>query len=170
MILSNKSVPFSVRLPAEDADFIASLEIPGAVTPSDKIRQIISDARLRNQTGQDFNEVLKAMQEDLRPSVDNLRNLEREADVESELMHYFAEWLCETLAEFISGPENTTGLVKYEARMAQRVVKLTEYILRLAITEDAPCFNPELMTNTTKRVVELAHLIDVRNQEEKVRV
>ncbi|OKH89760.1 hypothetical protein [Thalassospira sp. TSL5-1] len=168
--MPSKSVPFSVRLPAKDADFIASLEIPGAVTPSDKIRQIISDARLRNQVGQDFNEVLKAVQEDLRPSVDNLRNLEREADMQSELMHYFADWLCETLAEFMCSPEKTDDLVKYEARLAQRTVKLTEYILRLAITEDAPCFNPGLMTNTTKRIVELAHVIEARNKEEKANV
>tara|TARA_R110000868_G_scaffold92100_4_gene255367 strand:- start:103383 stop:103856 length:474 start_codon:yes stop_codon:yes gene_type:complete len=157
-------------LPAEDAEFIASLNVSGAVTPSDKIRQIISDARLRTETGKNFNEVLKAAQEDLRPSVDNLRNLEREAEVESELLHYFAEWLCETQAEFISGPENTDDLVKYEARMAQRAVKLTEYILRLAITEDAPCFNPELMTNATKRIVELSRLIETRNSEEKASV
>lgn len=168
--MPSKSVPFSVRLPAEDADFIASLEIPGAVTPSDKIRQIISDARLRDQVGHDFNDVLKATQEDLRPSIDNLRNLERETDIESELMHYFADWLCETLAEFKCGPEKTVDLVKYEARLAQRAVKLTEYMLRLAITDDAPCFNPDLMTNTTKRIVELAHVIEARNQEEKANV
>ena len=168
--MPGKSVPFSVRLPAEDADFIASLEVSGAVTPSDKIRQIISDARLRKQTGQDFNDVLKAMQEDLRPSVDNLRNLEREAGVDSELMHYVADWLCETLAEFMCSPENTNDLVRYEARLAQRAVKLTEYILRLAITEDAPCFDPGLMTSTTKRIVELAHVIDARNQKEKANV
>ncbi|MBL4840734.1 MULTISPECIES: hypothetical protein [Thalassospira] len=168
--MSNKSVPFSVRLAAEDAEFIASLSIPGAVTPSDKIRQIISEARLRKETGQNFNEVLKSVQEDIRPSVEYLRDLEREGDIESELLHFFADWLGETQAEFIAGPESENDLVKYEARMMQRAVKLMEYVLRLAITEDAPCFNPNLMANATRRIIELSRLIEARNQKENASV
>lgn len=164
--MSGKSVPFSVRLTAEDADFIASLVIPGAVTPSDKIRLIISEARLRKDVGQEFSEVLKAVQEDLRPSLDKLRAHEREREVESELLHYFAEWLCEAQAEFVAGPKNETDLVKFEARIAQRIAKLTEYVLRLAVTEDAPCFDPDLMNNLTRRIVELSRFVEARNSKE----
>ncbi|MEQ9346464.1 MAG: hypothetical protein RIG26_08480 [Thalassospira sp.] len=166
--MSNKSVPFSVRLAAEDAEFVASLSMSGAVTPSDKIRQIISEARLRKETGQDFNEVLKSVRDDLRPSLDNLRNLERELEIESELLHYFADWICEVHAELISGPKDGDDLLKFEARMAQQAVKLSEYVLRLAITEDAPCFNPGLMSDLTRRIVELSRLVEARNQKENV--
>lgn len=164
--MPNKSVPFSVRLSAEDAEFIASLNISGSVTPSDKIRHIISEARLRKDVGHNFTEVLKAVQDDLRPSMNNLRSLEREHEIESELLHYFADWLCESQAEFIAGPDGEHDLVKFEARIAQRVIKLTEYVLRLAITEDAPCFSPDLMTDVTRRIVELSRLIDARNRKE----
>ncbi len=164
--MSGKSVPFSVRLAAEDAEFIASLSISGAVTPSDKIRLIISEARLRKDVGQEFSEVLKAIQEDLRPSLDNLRAYEREREIESELLHYFAEWLCEAQAEFISGPKDESDLIKFEARIAQRIAKLTEYTLRLAITKDAPCFAPDLMINLTRRIVELSRLVEAHNSKE----
>jgi hypothetical protein len=153
-------------LAAEDAEFIASLAIPGAVTPSDKIRLIISEARLRKDVGQDFSEVLKAIQEDLRPSLDNLRAYEREHEVESELLHYFVDWLCEAQAEFVAGPKDEKDLVKFEVRIAQRIAKLTEYVLRLAITEEAPCFDPDLMKNLTRRIVELSRLVDERNSKE----
>ena len=49
-----KSVPFSVRLTSEDAEYVAALQIPGAVTSSDKIRHIISDARKRREAPNQF--------------------------------------------------------------------------------------------------------------------
>ena len=39
------TVAMSVRVPQVDAEFIASLDLPGASTPSDKLRAIIAAAR-----------------------------------------------------------------------------------------------------------------------------
>ncbi|MDV7340472.1 hypothetical protein RYZ26_12775 [Terasakiella sp. A23] len=165
--MPNKSVPFSVRLSQDDAEFVASLNITGAVTPSDKIRHIISEARLRNETGQDYNLNLKSSQENLRPSIDRIRELERAQDKESEILHFMSEWLCEALAEFQTGPSSEKDMDKFEARLAKQIFKLTEHSLRLAITDDARCFAPDLMKKGTKRIVELAHIIDSQNQGEK---
>ena len=164
--MSNKSIPFSVRLSPVDAEFVASLNITGAVTPSDKIRHIISEARLRKEAGQDFNQNLKSIQGDLRPSIDRLRELEREKEQESELLHFMSDWLCEIQAEFVTGPNSVDGLEKFEARIAQHIFKLTEHSLRLAITNNARCFDPVLMKNGTKRIVELAHIINSHHQGE----
>lgn len=163
--MSNKSVPFSVRLSQSDAEFVASLNIVGAVTPSDKIRHIISEARQRKEAGQNFIQSLKTFQEDLRPSNERLRELERERNDESELLHFLGEWLCEALAEFVTGPTSAHDLEKFEARLAQQVFKLTEHSLRLAITDDARCFSPDLMKKGTKRIVELARIIETHNQK-----
>ena len=39
-------IPVSVRITQEDADFIAELKIEGANTPSEKIRELLKQARL----------------------------------------------------------------------------------------------------------------------------
>ena len=38
-------IPVSVRITQEDADFIAELKIEGANTPSEKIRELLKQAR-----------------------------------------------------------------------------------------------------------------------------
>ena len=43
--MSSKTVPLSVRISHDDAEYIAGLKIDDALTPSDKVRAIIRDAR-----------------------------------------------------------------------------------------------------------------------------
>ena len=47
-----RSVPLSVRVAPEDADFISRVEIAGAETPSEKVRALLAEARRRqNRNG-----------------------------------------------------------------------------------------------------------------------
>ena len=158
--MPNKSVPFSVRLSQEDAEFVATLEIPGAITPSDKIRHIISEARKKNSPTQDFNRLLERFRDDLQPTSKDLNEFERESQQESDFLHYFADWLAHACAEFTAGPEAVSDLKKHEARVARQVAKLTEYTMQLAVTSDAPCYDPVVIKKGIKRSVELAKLID----------
>ena len=64
-MLSTKTVPLSVRVPYEDAEFIAGLHVNGANTPSDKLRAIINQARRRHQGGQDFGSALMFFEEQI---------------------------------------------------------------------------------------------------------
>ena len=42
-------VPLSVRVSQDDAAFLAGLAVTGATSPSDKLRALIRDARLRHE-------------------------------------------------------------------------------------------------------------------------
>ena len=44
-----KTVPISVRVSNEDAEFIATLQIDNAVTPSDKVRSLIKEAKQKKE-------------------------------------------------------------------------------------------------------------------------
>lgn len=158
--MSNKSVPFSVRLSQEDAEYVAALEIPGAITPSDKIRHIISEARKKNSPVQDFNRMLERFREELQSTSKRLNELERESNQESDFMHYFADWLAHTCAEYATGPETAKELQKHEARIVRQVAKLTEHTMRLAVTSDAPCYDPQVIQKGIRRSVELAKFIE----------
>ena len=62
---SNSRVPISVRISQEDADFIASLQIQGANTPSDKIRELLRQARTLHTQGQDYESSLSLAEQPL---------------------------------------------------------------------------------------------------------
>ena len=47
-------IPVSVRITQEDADFIAELKIEGANTPSEKIRELLKQARLAHTQTRDY--------------------------------------------------------------------------------------------------------------------
>ena len=46
--MSANRIPLSVRIDQEEADFIAQLSIEGASTPSEKIRELLKQARRPN--------------------------------------------------------------------------------------------------------------------------
>ena len=65
--MAGKSLPFSVRLPHEDAEFIAGRHIDGAKTPSGKMRSIILDAALSEKRGADDGALLRELDGRVRP-------------------------------------------------------------------------------------------------------
>ncbi len=155
-----KSVPFSVRLPSEDAEYVASLQIAGAVTASDKIRHIISDARQRREAQASFSDLVHRFEEEFKPTVDHLRAWERDAKVESEFLHFIADWLSPMCAEIACGPQSKDDLTSFEARIVRQASKLVEQTVRMAITNDAHCYDPSIIRDGSQRTVELARLID----------
>ena len=51
-------IPVSVRITQEDADFISELKIEGANTPSEKIRELLKQARLAHTQTHDYGSAL----------------------------------------------------------------------------------------------------------------
>ncbi len=47
--MSANRIPLSVRIDQEEADFIAQLSIEGASTPSEKIRELLKQARMSHE-------------------------------------------------------------------------------------------------------------------------
>ncbi|WP_319410232.1 hypothetical protein [uncultured Cohaesibacter sp.] len=154
-----KSVPFSVRLTSEDADYVAALQIPEALTPSDKIRHIISESRKRSESQSSFSELAKRFEDDFLPTINLLRQLEYDAQQESEILHFFADWLSLACAEFAKGPRSSDDLQNFEARVVRQAFKLIEQTIRMAITSDAPCYDPSIIRNGCQRTIELVRLI-----------
>jgi len=60
-----KKIQIGARISPEDADFLNLLEINGAKTPSDKLRAIIEEARLRREYSHEFTGSYRMIQEQL---------------------------------------------------------------------------------------------------------
>lgn len=161
--MSGKTIPFSVRLSQEDAEFIAKLEIQEATTPSDKIRTIISGARKKAKKAYSYREMLKEMQEMVMPMMGVLREQELANGKHSELLASFAEWLTEVNAFFMAAYSqelNQNTMDTFEEAIASRIFVLFERVMRMGVTNAAPCYNKEVLTEKLPSVLELAEIIN----------
>lgn len=165
--MPSKTIPLSVRLSEEDSDFLTSLKIDEAATPSDKIRAIISQARLLEKGTKKYQDSLSLLKNIVNPTERRLLHLEREFNLRSELTSKFSDWASESLAFFITSiPAEDNKVSKdtleaLEAGLVQRILALMESVLRMSITETSPCYNPKVLSGRLAPVLELFNVIQL---------
>src|SRR5246127_3160030 len=74
----------SARLPSEDLQWLSALDLPGAVTPSDKLRALIAQMRKQYEGALDYSACLGWLRDLLAPFVIELRGIEHRARIHSE--------------------------------------------------------------------------------------
>ncbi|MDD2942928.1 MAG: hypothetical protein PHC51_08200 [bacterium] len=159
--MSTKTVSLSVRVPMEDAEYISRLEVPGATTPSDKLRALISSARSRADGSGNFDEAMQSVQEVSGGAKLRLRRIESTSAINSEIIRKSVDWSSEVLAIFSAGvPQDGLKnqqelLIELEAQIAEKSVQFTEEILRMAVTEKANCYDPSVIRRRVGRPLEL---------------
>jgi hypothetical protein len=158
-----RTLPISARIPAEDAEFLAELKMEGAITPSDKLRAIIAQARQRAQGQQEFAASLQWMREVLAPAVHRIRDAEHRHGLHSELVTAVCEWLPQAcalvLAHRAAGAQEQQQLLNLEKALADRTFQLLEALLRLGVTEQAPCYDKSIVSARLGPVLDLAQVI-----------
>lgn len=158
-----KTVPLSVRVSMEDADFIAQLNIEGAVTPSDKIRAIIANARLRQSEDQNYEVALHNARDQLASLNDAVGRLELEDQKHSELLALFTNWLSEAFAFVLSARHrllnNLMTLEQFEHGISERTFRLIEAVARMGVTSQAPCYEKGIVRQGFNPLIELLDMI-----------
>ncbi len=162
--MPNKTVPISVRLTREDADFVAQLDVDDADTPSDKLRAIIVDARKRKLGTEDYPGSLKLIQDLAAPTMRIIRASENSHHTHSELVSRVGEWLPECMAYLIAsnGPDielDAEQLREIERDLTDRVVVLMQSVLQMAVTRRGPMYEPDVLHERIQPVLELAAVI-----------
>ncbi len=169
-----KSVPVSVRVSPEDAEFIASLKIEDAVTPSDKIRALIKRARLLESREKSYEGALSSFQAQFRAVLNQLAQHEDQENLHSELVRLFLDWLVEADAYAAAPPMTSDAktraadLKRFEYGVMERTLRLCETVIRLGITKVAPCYDPDIVSDNIDRVLDLSAVVSAsRTRKEK---
>jgi signal transduction histidine kinase len=166
--MPSKQVTISARISAEDAEFISRLTIDDAKTPSDKLRAIIAKAKERSTRQRDYAGSLSDIQELIQPVVKEIRKTEVENQIHSELLFRLAEWIPDAAAFLISSileaseAKTNEKMLQIEQGAADRLVRLMESILQLAITGRCACYDPRIMDRKLDSVLELCQIIMAR--------
>lgn len=160
--MSTKTTPISVRIPPQDVEFIAGLQIDDAITPSEKIRALIKEARENREAAGDplgrrrtLEEIAKAV-----------REAELEQSVHSELIASVIEWLFGIFGALTTLDPEKLELSELEEELGARIGRLFLTVTRYGVTEEAPCYRPELVRELLAPVRELIALIELSESKE----
>ena len=170
---TTKTVPISVRISDEDAEFIAGLRIEGAHTPSEKMRALIAEARRRQQWPRDYAGSRAWVESVLASALRAVRNAEVDLERHSEAITLVAEWLPDIMAYILTGvpPDYEINepqeLAQLEQGVVDRVFRLLESMLRLAVTEECPCYDTHVVDRRMHSVLALAEVIRIRKGKEE---
>jgi len=158
-----KSVPLSVRVSPEDAEFIARIDIAGADTPSEKVRALLAEARHRRQGFSDYSSCLAMVSEMLAPTLQRLRAAEHQEKVHSELVMELLQWMPEVLAFLLTsledGDQQRSDLESFEEGVAERLFRLIENVIRMNVTRRCRAYDPDVVAKRMGPVVELVDVI-----------
>ena len=141
-------IPVSVRITQEDADFIAELKIEGANTPSEKIRELLKQARLAHTQTRDYESALTAQEQFLQAARRSVLHAEKQAGVHSHIVARLFEQLPDlaaTLAADLPEEAAQPDLQKYERELMWRIVRLTDSILQLAVTGKGAAYDDTVL-------------------------
>ena len=168
--MGTKTVPLSVRLSKEDAEYIASLKAPDAVTMSEKVRYLVRQARISAERHETFEGVVEETEDTLAPLKHALDKIEEDQFVRSGLLRALIASLPRILAELeaadVDGdPPVLESLTALEKGAAKRVKDLLDQLARLAVTTDAPCLDPQVIhEEIAKPLVELTEMINTNRK------
>ena len=161
--MPSKSVTLSVRITDEDAKFLAGMSIAGAVTPSEKVRAILSRERRRQTGTQEFAKCTAFLEEMLSPALQRLREIRADTDLYSNLaskLYDVAPILLATLvvrAPTLDDPKE--DLKDFEHELATQVFDLIEDTIQLALPNRNRGFDADYVEERLSTVLQLSELV-----------
>ena len=168
-----KMQTLSARIPTEDIEWLASLDIQGAVSPSDKLRALIAQMRRQYEGTLDYERSLSWLRDLVAPFVVGIRAFEHNNRMHSEALTLAAEWLPQIMATLLSERSLTkdakSRALDVEEIVVQRCFQMLASIMRLAVTPDPACYNPAVIDKYVSSVLEIAGNRDANPQDREDR-
>ena len=158
----------SARLPSDDLEWLSALDLPGAVTPSDKLRALIAQMRKQHEGALDYSACLSWLRDLLSPFVIELRGIEHRERTHSEAVSAVIAWAPQVMATMLSardfGDEGIGRSREVEDALVQCCFRLLIALLRLGVTPAAECYTPDVIEKHLPRIIELVELITANRE------
>jgi len=158
----------SARLPSEDLQWLSALELPGAATPSDKLRALIAQMRKQHEGALDFAACLAWLRDLLSPFVIELRGIEHRERSHSEAVSAIIAWAPQVMATMLSardfGDDGVARAREVEDALVQSCFRLLIALLRLGVTPTAECYTSDVIEKHLPRIIELVQLITANRE------
>jgi hypothetical protein len=153
----------SARIPGEDLEWLATLEISGATTPSDKIRALVNQLRRQHEGAMDYGASLQWMRDLVSPLTTAVGAFEHRHTKHSELVRLVTDWVPQAMALLVSennlAREPQKKAQEIEEKLAVRLFQLVTSLLRLGVTPAADCYDPRVLEKHLPQLIELAGIV-----------
>ncbi len=163
--MSQRTTTISCRVEEKDADFLLSLEVPGATTLSEKFRHVLADYRQRQQNLQNFRDCLMDLRNLIAPTYQEIQDMEFSHDRRSEFVNRLVEALPPIFAALLTSgrparaEEEPAHLAQLEKRLIDQVFQLIESLLRIGISSAPPCYSPEHFEEKLRALLEVTEIV-----------
>ncbi|MEP0070148.1 hypothetical protein [Pyruvatibacter sp.] len=159
--MASKTVQLSVRISDTDAAFLASLNIDGANTPSEKLRAILKSERERQTIGGDASEIADMVRGMMRAARRRIRGAERAHKVRSDVVTDLYERVPELAGFLMAGPteESRPALAEFEAALVADLYALIEETLSIALVARNRVYDEAVAEPHLSPVLDLVALI-----------
>ena len=154
----------SARIPTDDLQWLATLEMQGANTPSDKLRALVTQLRRQHEGALEYSASLQWMRDLVAPFLTAVGTFEHRQGRHSEVLRLISDWVPQLMALLVA--ESTLGkdplrkAQDIEDKLVVRCVKLLTGILRLGITASTDCYDPKVLDKHLPHLIELSAIID----------
>ena len=158
-----KGMTISARISQEDAEFISQLTIEGAVTPSDKVRAIIADAKRHALGKNDYLSTMQQLKDLVSPNVNHIREAEYEHEMHSELIAELYETLPDLLAFLVSATNknmDAASLTELEKKSATRLFSLMEKLMYTKARKSTVGYKREHIDELVNDIASLARQLE----------
>lgn len=142
-----KTHPTTIRLSEAEQTFLASLDVPGASSISDKIRALLADKQRQVEAPSDYQAAIDASQHIFHPIKNALLVAEKQHMNESQLLHRLVDWLIPVYAELkcsaaILAPEEASleELHLLEKNTSAYILRLLDSILQSYIARESALY------------------------------
>ncbi len=169
--MSSQMQTLSARVSADDVAWLSALEVPAAVTPSDKLRALIAQMRKQHEGALDYTACVAWLRELLSPVVAEIRGAEHRHQIHSAALTAIIEWTPQVMATLLAArqldKDDAARAAALEKALVQQCFQLLTILMRLGITPAAECYTPDVIEKQLPRVLELAQLISANRAPTK---
>jgi hypothetical protein len=155
----------SVRIPEDDLAWLSGLQLPGASSPSDKIRALIAEAQRRATGENDFVSCVALLREQVRPLQEATQTYEHATHCHSEIVTLLANQLPELMASLVTalpeGKRVAEMAREIEARLTAKAMRMLLGLVRLAVTQRPPAYDPAVLNPYLAELQELTQVIQI---------
>lgn len=160
----------SIRVPDEDFQWLLSSAEPGAKTPSEKLRALVTKARQQEAGMENYRFCAAWMRGLTQPFVDAVTALERKEKIHSDVVAAALEWVPQIMAILASerpgGTHPRDSAVEIEAALAQQSFRLLAALLRAGVTSVPAAYDNEVFGRYLPEIIEIAEIISTRKEKE----
>ena len=159
-------VPVSGRLPDDLYKWLATQQLEGAATNSDKLRVAVATLKRLHEGDTDYMGALDLLTDLGRGTRRAMTELESQTGQHSEVLAAFSEHLPVLTAMLNSAVlKNSKDAARLEEQLVRRVLLLCEALLRQALLPREAAYDAQVVQRNSQRLIQLIEVLSATNAQ-----